>query len=94
MTVKVRRYLRDERDLLTLLECARDFTAFAIRPPEPTGIVLDEVRVASGGECPVCGTVMAASVRCEACRTPHHSECWQYMGRCSTYACKGTRAVA
>jgi hypothetical protein len=100
VTVMVRQYLREESDLMTLITCAKDFAAFAlgakgsveVRSGE---IVLGEVRVATGGECPVCGTAMTAgTVRCELCRTPHHSECWQYMGRCSTYACAGKRSVA
>jgi len=95
VTVMVRQYLRDESDLVKLIECARDFTAFVLRKDEAAGIVLGEVRVATGGDCPVCGTAMSAgTVRCELCRTPHHAECWQYMGRCSTYACAGKRPVA
>lgn len=95
VTVMVRRYLRDEHQLVMLIECARDFTAFVLQSSGSPGIVLGEVRVAGGGECPVCGTAMnAGTVRCELCRTPHHVECWQYMGRCSTYACKGKRSVA
>jgi len=49
----------------------------------------------SGGECPVCGTRMEdLAVRCEACRTPHHQECWEYAGKCSTFGCAGRRFVA
>ena len=96
LTVMVRQVLRTEHELLLLLGAAKDFFAFVLRPTSaPEGMVIEEVKVASGGECPVCGTAMTARrVRCESCRTPHHSECWQYMGRCSTYACKGTRTVA
>jgi len=95
VTVMVRQYFREEIDILTLIECARDFTTFVLEAAAPSGIILEDVKVASGGECPVCGTAMNhEAVRCESCRTPHHPECWQYMGRCSTYACKGTRSVA
>jgi hypothetical protein len=95
LTVKVRQYLRNEADLLELIAAAREFAACAIVLPKPAGIVLGEVRVSTGGDCPVCGTAMQQDVlRCESCRTPHHRECWEYMGRCSTYACKGTRGVA
>lgn len=34
----------------------------------------------------------AAVVGCRACRTPHHAECWSYLGRCSTYACRSIEA--
>ena len=95
VTVTIRGYLRSENDLLMLIDAAKGFTAFVTEPLAPTGIVLEEVRVERGGECPVCGTTMnAGTVRCDLCRTPHHRECWQYMGRCTTYACKGTRSVA
>ncbi len=40
------------------------------------------------GQCQVCGTPMRSNlVACSRCRTPHHEECWEYVGRCSTYAC-------
>jgi hypothetical protein len=94
VTVMVRQYLRDENDLLLLMDAAKDFLAFVLQPPPTADITLEEVIVRSGAECPVCGTAMTVgTVRCEACRTPHHAECWKYMGRCSTYACKGTRAA-
>lgn len=28
-------------------------------------------------------------VQCRKCKTPHHRTCWEYMGKCSTYACPG-----
>jgi len=46
------------------------------------------------GVCQVCGTVFDRNaVCCEACRTPHHPECWEYLTRCSTFACSGRRAI-
>lgn len=94
-TVKVRQSLRAEADLMTLIDTAREFVDFVVSPAAPAGIVLEEVTVAAEGVCPVCGTAMKDRIlRCEECRTPHHAECWEYMGRCSTYACKGTRGVA
>jgi hypothetical protein len=100
VTLMVRQYLREESDLMTLITCAKDFASFVLGATPSVEvrrgeIVMEEVRVATGGECPVCGTAMTAgTVRCELCRTPHHAECWQYMGRCSTYACPGRRSVA
>lgn len=41
--------------------------------------------------CPVCGEkTRDDTVYCRACQTPHHAECWQYYGACSTYGCRGT----
>ncbi len=38
--------------------------------------------------CQICGEPLAKDlVYCGGCRTPHHRECWEYFGGCSTYAC-------
>ena len=95
VTVMVRQYIRVESDLMALIDAARDFVGFLVQPPAAVGIVLEEVRVSGAAACPVCGTSMSQGfVRCESCKTPHHAECWKYMGRCSTYACKGSRTTA
>lgn len=42
------------------------------------------------GLCPVCGNRMEDHpVACPRCATPHHPECWEYFGGCSTYGCGG-----
>lgn len=47
---------------------------------------------ASEGRCEVCGETMANRVvYCAKCRTPHHEECWSYVGQCSTYGCREIR---
>ncbi len=58
--------------------------------PDPASPV-----AAPAGECQVCGTALSggALVACERCGTLHHRACWDYVKRCSTYACGGTRAV-
>jgi hypothetical protein len=50
----------------------------------------DDLRLeACPGNCPVCGEAMTARVVvCARCRTPHHAECWAYVGQCSTYGCR------
>ncbi|HZL71383.1 MAG TPA: NAD-dependent epimerase/dehydratase family protein, partial [Planctomycetota bacterium] len=37
-----------------------------------------------GTKCQVCSHPMAAdaSVRCRRCRTPHHTDCWDFNGGC------------
>ena len=42
-----------------------------------------------GTKCQVCSHPMAAdaSVRCRRCRTPHHTDCWDFNGGCATFAC-------
>lgn len=38
--------------------------------------------------CQVCGEGLGGKiVHCASCRTPHHLDCWQYVGHCSVYAC-------
>jgi len=45
-------------------------------------------------QCQVCGEPLATDlVYCAACQTPHHRECWEYFGGCSTYACGQKRCV-
>lgn len=42
----------------------------------------------SGGICQVCGEeINSQAVTCKSCRTPHHADCWEYYGQCSTYGC-------
>jgi hypothetical protein len=48
----------------------------------PTGPAADAI-------CQICGSKIEADVRvvCRRCSTPHHKDCWEFNGRCSTYAC-------
>ncbi len=41
--------------------------------------------------CKVCGQSLGAgpTVRCDSCHTPHHQDCWDYVGKCSIYGCSG-----
>jgi hypothetical protein len=98
LSVQARQFLTEEIYLMRLVQTAEDFVSYlfgASRSLPVVGVELGSVSVSSGGECPVCGGVMGEGVlRCEVCRTPHHAECWEYMGRCSTYACKGKRALS
>ena len=60
-------------------------------------VQLDRVEIAIDGDssCQVCGASLAqgAVVRCATCATPHHRDCWEFNGRCSTFACGETRAL-
>jgi len=45
-------------------------------------------------QCQVCGEPLVQDlVYCASCHTPHHRECWEYFGGCSTYACGQKRFV-
>jgi hypothetical protein len=38
--------------------------------------------------CQVCGEEIASDlVFCQRCKTPHHRDCWLYVGRCSVFGC-------
>ena len=39
--------------------------------------------------CKVCGEAIEGGsvVICTSCRTPHHRDCWEYVGACSIYGC-------
>lgn len=44
--------------------------------------------------CKVCGEPIAApTVLCATCRTPHHRDCWEFVGSCSIYGCSGKHSV-
>lgn len=49
------------------------------------------------GRCPICSTALQVPlVRCSRCRSPHHRDCWKYLGRCATFGCdpKSRRSAA
>ena len=45
--------------------------------------------------CKVCGEPISdgAVIVCAACNTPHHRDCWEYVGACSIYGCNGKVGV-
>lgn len=63
-----------------------------------TGIeILDEKepRSEERPKCQICGSAIAPEQRvdCRRCSTPHHKDCWEFNGQCSTYAC-GEKRIA
>jgi tetratricopeptide (TPR) repeat protein len=45
----------------------------------------------AGKLCPYCQNRIAADSEatiCPACNTPHHTECWNYNGGCTTFGCR------
>ena len=45
--------------------------------------------------CKVCGGPIShcAVIICSVCNTPHHRDCWEYVGACSIYGCNGKVGV-
>lgn len=65
-------------------------------PEGPRGIVestntkIEKNKV--GVTCNVCGEAIYEIhqvTTCSKCTTPHHTECWDYVGHCSTFGCFG-----
>ncbi len=55
----------------------------------------DTPQVLENVHCQMCGdTILEDMVVCTRCKTPHHGDCWHYVGRCSTYGCAETTYVA
>ena len=45
--------------------------------------------------CPVCRAEATGTLAlCSQCETPHHPECWEFVGGCAVFACGETRARA
>ena len=57
--------------------------------------ILDEEPAEDQGDpvCQVCNFPIKKDNRvfCRRCKTPHHSDCWDFNGQCSTYACGETK---
>lgn len=45
--------------------------------------------------CKVCGEAIGLTPKlyCSTCRTPHHRDCWEFIGSCSVFGCKGKGSV-
>lgn len=95
LTVRADGVLRREADILAMAQTAMDFVGYVFRLGPDDGIAWVAGGDADPGLCPVCASTLAeAVIHCDKCRTPQHQECWDYVGQCSTYACKGKRFVA
>jgi hypothetical protein len=46
--------------------------------------------------CKVCGEPILDGnvITCAECNTPHHRDCWEYVGACSIYGCNGKVGVS
>lgn len=51
-----------------------------------------EAQIIENPICQICGeSIESEMIVCQRCRTPHHLDCWQYTGRCSTFGCQESR---
>ena len=59
--------------------------------PDPRIEVIESRVDAAAASCPVCAASLGEEhVSCRRCDSPHHSECWEYIGCCSTFGCGST----
>lgn len=78
------------RTPLAFVLSAEDFPPLEI---DATGILVTSSGPTAAANCMVCGDALdGTTVRCPACEVPHHEDCWQYNGGCSTYGCHGAPA--
>lgn len=59
---------------------------------DPTGIEFKDPKPTEPAAacCAVCGELLVGQiVMCKKCETPHHKDCWKYLGKCSVYGCGG-----
>ena len=70
----------------------------AARLAEGVSIVavgVESVEEAGPPICKVCGEpIVDPGVLCASCRTPHHRDCWEFVGSCSIYGCHGKQSVS
>ena len=94
-SVRVAPGLRDAGSLVALARLAEDLHDLVIGDGSAdAGILWVSARLAAGGQCQVCGAEMTSDVvKCASCATPHHRDCWRYVGGCSTFACQSRRFV-
>lgn len=95
LVVRVGERLRRDYEILALAGAATEFLGYVLETEAPGDVRWLESAESRGGQCQVCGTEMREGiVLCASCRTPHHEECWLYMGECSTFACRERRYIA
>lgn len=100
LLVKKLGILEQVAPLLRLTELALRFHEIALTAREK-GIQFVDAAIsisttdeaASDAMCQVCGEAIRRDVvYCRGCKTPHHHDCWEYYGKCSTFGCGEMRS--
>ncbi len=80
---------------ITVLASMDQLVASAVKTEKQEFHVIAHEVQPQGLVCQVCGEGVGEReiVKCEKCETPHHRDCWDYAGQCSTFGCgsKGSR---
>ncbi|HXX94465.1 MAG TPA: RING finger protein [Planctomycetota bacterium] len=92
LTVEVGTLLVQESALRELASATEIILKAYFGPAAAFPIELVEVPNLEGAHCSICRSELREEiVRCLACQTPHHADCWRFNSRCSTYGCGETR---
>ena len=90
LLLRLERHVYDPGVMETLIVTASNLFG-SLDMPERGKIEVQEVRdaLSSDSQCEICGSrfTMGTVVRCARCKTPHHRDCWEFNGVCSTFAC-------
>jgi hypothetical protein len=93
VSLRLSRVLVDNPDLLGwIVDVAVTILRKATAQAGAAGVHLEPVVLHPGSTCPVCGQGLEAAISCPGCGTPHHAECWDYLGGCAIFGC-GTRPL-
>jgi hypothetical protein len=88
LEIRVQECLKDLPVVLGMQRTASEFVGYLLGGGDP-GMEWGEVVERMAGLCPICTTALREPlVRCLRCRSPHHAECWDYLGRCATFGCE------
>jgi len=90
LLLRVDRHLYDAQTIEGLVVTASNlFGGLGLAEHGTVQVGAVENRVFEGSTCEICGASLALGsiVRCRRCRTPHHRDCWEFNGVCSTFAC-------
>jgi hypothetical protein len=91
LLVKKRSYIKDFQTLVHFTELALQLYDISARPPDEGIEFVEEAAEPNvqGAMCQICGEEIEDQVVfCRRCKTPHHQDCWNYYGACSTYGCR------
>ena len=90
LQIKKRSYIKNYAQLVRYTELAIGLFDIAMTPAAKGIEFVETTKPAKVEEtvCQICGEALLSDiVNCRRCKTPHHRECWEYYGACSTYGC-------
>lgn len=82
----------DPREVEKFMRCCLHiYDLMVLGAVEGLTYIEDDLTVIEDIVCPICsGAIEGDYVSCSSCQSPHCRDCWQYNGRCATFACMET----